>query len=68
MAYVCGDYDRKAKTIRGLSFLVLVVEELKEGYVSGSSIYIGQKEYILTNRRFVAPGVVVQYDMILKKG
>lgn len=67
MAYVCGEYDRKAKTIRGLAFLILVTEELKEGYVSGSSIHVGQKEYILTNRRFVAPGTVVQYDMV-KKG
>lgn len=67
MAYICGLYDKAAKTLQGLTFVVLVTEELKEGYVPGGVIAVGLREYILTNRRFIAAGTVVQYDLKVHK-
>jgi len=68
MAYICGIYDKEHKAIRGLVFVVLVTEELAEGYVPGCTISVGAREYILTDRVFIAAGTVVQYEMIIKKG
>lgn len=66
MAYIVGEYDKKARTIRRLGFLLLMTEDLREGYIPGGSVVVGKKEYILTNRRILSAGTVIQYDLVLK--
>lgn len=66
MAYICGTYDRVKKNISNLTFVVLVTEELKDDYRPGATVFIRQKEYVLANRRFIAAGTVVQYDLVPK--
>lgn len=68
MAYVCGLYDKKAQAITSLTLVVLVTEELQDDYAEGKVFIVGKRRYILTARRFVAAGVVVQYDLVVQKG
>lgn len=68
MAYICGQYDKSTRAINGLTLVVLVTEELRDDYHPGLTIHVGSKQYILTDRRFIAPGTVVQYDLVAQKG
>lgn len=68
MSYICGIYNKKAQRIEGLVFVVSLKEELADGYVPGCTLVVGPREYILTDRTFIAAGTVVQYTMVIKKG
>jgi hypothetical protein len=65
--FICGKYDRAAKTLTSLMLVLTRDDELKQNYSEGDIIYVGSRVYKLGQRSAVVNSDVIQYELVVVK-
>ena len=68
MIYICGEYNAESKSLSGLRITMPVEVELRENYMSGRSIEVGSKAYVLGDRTLYRKESIVAYKLIPTRG
>jgi len=61
--FICGKYDRAAKTLTSLMLVLTRDDELRQNYSEGDIIYVGSRVYKLGARSEVVDSNVIQYEL-----